>query len=82
MIENEKMAEMSEKEKKVFSLYLEAKKDDMALRLYELIQLECEMILKTPDSAPEYMVRTFNRLVRSSNLPLPKRQSLLMEEKR
>lgn len=88
MFEQKRMTNMSDvinmtqREEKIYELCNAAQIDEMALRLYELIELECGLILRTPNEAPEYMVRRYNKLVKSSYLSLPKQEKLLMEEKK
>ena len=68
--------------KKIQKLRKKAQYSEAAKQLYKIIELECAMILKTPNSAPKSMVKKYNQLVRNSDLPLPERAKLLLEEKK
>lgn len=74
--------EPTERQKKIYQLRGKSQCDEAALQLFRVIELECGMILKNPNGVPESMVKRYNQLVRSSDLPLPERKQLLMEEKK
>lgn len=73
--------EPTERQNKTYLLRGKAQSDKAALELFRIVELECNMILKTPNSVPESMVKRYNQLVRSSDLPLPEREELLIKEK-
>ena len=80
---NSYQKEPTERQKKIYKLRGMAQLNEgTALELFRIIESECGLILRTPNSAPESMVKTYNRLVRASDLPLPEREQLLMEEKK
>ena len=70
----------AERKKKIFLLREKAQCDKVALQLFYDIELECGMILETPD-VPINIIKRYNQIVLNSDLPLPERKQLLMEEK-
>lgn len=74
--------EPTERQRKICKLRKKAQYNEAALQLYRNIELECGMILRTPNSASECTINTYNRLVKESNLSLPEQARLLMEEKK
>ena len=73
--------ETSDREEKIFELRKLAQWKDEAKKLLNAIELTIPMITHFPDEASVDIVKQYNKLVMSSQLPLPKRKELLMEEK-
>ena len=58
--------------------YLDVRKIE-ARWLMDAVKEECGILIKNPENASSYQINHYNELVMGSDLPLPERQSLLMQ---
>lgn len=71
----------TEREIKIFQLRKWAQWNEVARRLYTLIELECKKILENPNEVTTSIIVIYNRLVTKSELLPSEREMLVMEIK-